>query len=323
LRGQLSILITGGAGFIGVNAAARFARAGHAVTVLDSLQRPGSATNLAWLSDGHPVEFVRADVRDAAALARAAGGQDVVVHLAGQVAVTTSLADPVADFEANAAGTLNLLEAVRRRAPEAVVLVASTNKVYGALPGRARPVDEAEPLDPRTPYGCSKAAADRYALEYHDAYGLRTVVLRQSCIYGRHQNGTEDQGWLAHFVRVILAGRPLTIYGDGGQVRDLLEVRDLCDLYAVAIERVEDCAGLALNVGGGPGNARSLLQVVAAIEALTGTRADCRYAAARPADQAYYVSDVGLAERRLGWRPRIGVDQGLADLLEAHAGLAR
>jgi CDP-paratose 2-epimerase len=317
------LLITGGAGFVGINAASHFLSAGWSVTLLDNLSRPGSERNLIWARAefGPGLAFVRADVRDAAALRGAVLGQDAILHLAAQVAVTTSVVDPIADFEVNAAGTVNLLEAVREQVPEAVLLYASTNKVYGQLVGVERPVDEILPLDPHSPYGCSKAAADQYVRDYARVFGLRTVVLRQSCVYGRHQYGTEDQGWLAHFVHSVLASRPITIFGDGHQVRDLLDVRDLCRLYAIVVDRIEDCRGQVFNIGGGPDNASSLLDTIDSIARLTGLRANYSFADPRPGDQRYYVSDLARVGHVLGWRPRLGVQAGLEHLVDWAADL--
>jgi len=311
------LLITGGAGFIGINAASHFIGSGWSVTILDDLSRSGSGRNLRWAKReyGTSLEFVRADVRQPAALREAVRGQHAILHLAAQVAVTTSLVDPVSDFEVNAAGTLNVLEAVRERAPEAIVMYASTNKVYGELNGMTRPVSESQPLDFHSPYGCSKGAADQYVRDYARIFGLRTLVLRQSCIYGLHQYGTEDQGWLAHFVHSILARRPLTIYGDGKQVRDLLDVRDLCALYALAIERIDACQGEALNIGGGPANASSLLDAIATIEALADIKAHYTFVEARPGDQQHYVSDIARVGLILGWEPRIAVRAGIEQLV--------
>jgi len=318
------MLITGGAGFLGVNAADHFARAGWAVTVLDNLSRPGSERNLDWLRAQHAaaVSFLRGDVRERNGLNAAVRAQDAVLHLAAQVAVTSSITDPQADFEVNAVGTLNLLEAVRTNCSQAVLLYASTNKVYGSLEGHRRPIGEDQPLDFRTPYGCSKGAADQYVRDYARSFGLRTVVFRQSCIYGPHQYGTEDQGWVAHFVHSIAAGRPITIYGDGNQVRDLLDVRDLCRLYALAIERIEDCAGQTFNVGGGPETARCVLEVIEAIAHLASRKAIYSFSDWRPGDQRYYVSDIRRAEMVLGWRPQIDFATGLADLVRWAQSLA-
>jgi len=327
-----SMLITGGAGFIGVNAADHFLKEGWTVTLFDNLSRQGTQKNLAWIQSVHgpPLRFIHGDVRDGPAIREAVRGQDAVLHLAAQVAVTTSVSDPEPDFEVNARGTFNVLEAVRTAAPEAPLLFASTNKVYGGLEnwtlrkegvrwlpddGR-RAVSETEPLDFHSPYGCSKGAADQYVHDYARCYGLRTVVFRQSCIYSAHQYGNEDQGWVAHFLHSVIRGAPLTIYGDGFQVRDLLDVRDLNRLYAHTLERIGRAAGQVFNVGGGPDNARSVIEVLHAIESSLGTDARYDYAGWRQGDQLFYVSDVGQADRVLGWRPQIPFETGLEHLVE-------
>jgi CDP-paratose 2-epimerase len=317
------ILITGGAGFLGVNAASHFAGLGWQVRLFDNLSRANTERNLEWIRRTQPeVEFIRADVRNRSALDKAVEGQDAVLHLAAQVAVTTSVQDPTTDFEVNAGGTLHLLEAVRTHAPEAAVLFASTNKVYGELTDTRAPVDERQPLDFHSPYGCSKGAADQYVRDYARCFGLRTVVFRQSCIYGEHQYGTEDQGWVAHFVHSIAARRRLTVYGDGSQVRDLLHARDLSRLYATAIERMDDCHGQVFNAGGGRANTRSVLEVIKAIEAVSGVKASYSFGDWRVGDQRYFVCDNGRAQSVLGWRPQIGFDAGLNDLVKWAASTA-
>ena len=276
-------LVTGGAGFIGCNLADRLASEGVEVIVFDALARPGVERNLAWLQAKHGARIVpaTADTRDERAVSEMAREADVIFHLAAQVAVTTSLADPREDFEINIGGTLNVLEAARRR--RTPVIFASTNKVYGDLGDlplerlgeayrprdravRERGVGEARPLDFHTPYGCSKGAADQYVLDYARSFDLPTCVLRMSCIYGPHQMGTEDQGWVAHFLIQALQGRPISIYGDGRQVRDILFVDDAVNAYLAAWRRIEQVAGRAFNLGGGPANAVSLLELIAHIE---------------------------------------------------------
>ncbi|HLF01394.1 MAG TPA: NAD-dependent epimerase/dehydratase family protein, partial [Anaerolineales bacterium] len=264
----MKVLITGGAGFIGCNWAARLRRDGHTVTVLDNLSRKGAAANLAWLREQGapgPLKFVQADVRDAAAVAEAAKGQNAIYHLAAQVAVTTSVINPREDFEINALGTFNVLEAARLAETQPVVVYASTNKVYGGMEDvrvseestRYRYTDlplglpETQPLDFHSPYGCSKGAGDQYVRDYARIYNLPTVVFRQSSIYGTRQFGVEDQGWLADFVIATVKGHPLNIYGDGKQVRDMLWVDDLLDAYEIALKHPEKIAGKIYNVGGG------------------------------------------------------------------------
>ena len=310
-------LITGGAGFLGVNAASHLAGQGWHVTLLDNLSRDGARRNLDWLQANHAgqIEFVKEDLRNYPGVEPHVKGQDAVLHLAGQVAVTTSLIDPIADFEINARGTLNLLEATRRHSPEAAFVFASTNKVYGKLPENNRACKETQPIDFHSPYGCSKGAADQYVRDYARCFHMNTVVLRQSCIYGAHQYGTEDQGWVAHFVHSILHDRPLTIYGDGTQVRDLLDARDLSRLYELVIDRIADARGEIYNAGGGPDNQRNLLQVIEAVGRLTEKKPIYSFADWREGDQAYYVSDITKLQQQLGWRPDISFDQGLHDLV--------
>lgn len=328
------ILITGGAGFIGCNLADRLAREDHEVLVFDALARPGVERNLAWLKSRHPtkVSSLVADLRDADALADAAGDAAAVFHLAAQVAVTTSLSQPVEDFEVNIGGTLALLEALRRRDERVPLVFASTNKVYGdladiplALSGDAYlPVDsgvrvcgvgEARPLDFHTPYGCSKGAADQYVLDYARSFDLPTAVLRMSCIYGPRQMGTEDQGWVAHFLIQALAGKPISIFGDGRQVRDVMHVDDAVGAYLSAWKRIERIKGRAFNLGGGPSNAISLLQLVQHIEDLVDRPVRLEFADWRAGDQRYYVSDIRSVRGELGLRDPIEWRTGVAGLM--------
>jgi CDP-paratose 2-epimerase len=320
------ILITGGAGFIGVNAAVRMIEDGWHVTVLDNLSRPGTERNLKWLINEHPAEitFVKEDVRNPNALSEHVEGQDAILHLAGQVAVTTSLDDPVTDFDVNAGGTLNLLEATRKHNPEAPFIFASTNKVYGKLENNNVACKESQPIDFHSPYGCSKGAADQYVRDYARCFHMNTVVLRQSCIYGAHQYGTEDQGWVAHFVHSIIDSKPLTIYGDGSQVRDLLDARDLAALYSIVIEKIDKTRGEVYNVGGGPENQRNLIEVIHRIGELTYSKPTYSFSGWREGDQTYYVSDITKAKEELDWEPRIQFDRGLKELIvwasSAHSG---
>ena len=325
-------IITGIAGFIGCNAAATLLRRGDTVVGFDDLSRPGTELNLAWLQE-QPGEltFVRGDVRDEAALARvfvAHGDAGAVLHLAGQVAVTTSVRDPRADFQVNALGTFNVCEALRLHAPAALLLNASTNKVYGAGsdalelrdgrwwdPASPGGVTESRPLDFHSPYACSKGAADQYVLDYHRTYGLRTVSLRQSCIYGPRQYGIEDQGWVAWLSLAALSGIQFTVFGDGRQVRDILYVDDLVDLYIRCAAQPDVVAGKAINAGGGPGNVLSLLDLIAELERRLGHAPAFSFDEARLGDQRFYVSAVGVAEQLLGWKPRTGVSEGLGALL--------
>jgi len=328
---RMKYLVTGGAGFIGCNAVQRWLAAGHTVVVLDDLSRRGADANLAWLqAQRGELLFERIDIRDAALLDAAVGRHkdaEVVLHLAAQVAVTTSVSDPRHDFEVNAFGTFNLLESVRRHMPSAVFLYASTNKVYGGLEEegveehagryafrRTGGVPETQPLDFHSPYGCSKGAADQYVRDYARIYGLRTVCFRQSCIYGYRQFGVEDQGWVAWFTIAAVTGQPVTIYGNGKQVRDLLFVDDLCDAYDEAVSRADTLKGAVLNLGGGPEHTLSLLELLAMLEQLTGRPLRPRFADWRPGDQPVFVADISRAATALGWRPTVDVHSGVARL---------
>ncbi len=336
------VLVTGGAGFIGANLADRLAAEGHHVHIYDALARAGVERNLHWLARRHPtrISFALGDLRDEAALTEAATRAEAVFHLAGQVAVTTSMVQPLADFAVNARGTLALLEALRQHNPAAPLVFASTNKVYGDLADielvrdgdsylparadlRANGVSEQRPLCFHTPYGCSKGTADQYVLDYAHSFGLRTAVLRMSCIYGERQLGTEDQGWVAHFLLKAIAGQGLTIYGDGRQVRDVLHVGDAVSAYLSAWSRIDAVAGRAYNLGGGPANAISLLQLVAHIEDLLGRRVDVVFSGWRPGDQRYFVADTAAARRDLALAPALGWRAGIARLAEHFGAVAR
>jgi CDP-paratose 2-epimerase len=339
MTAQAPILITGGAGFIGTNVADRLIGEGRRVILYDNLSREGVTRNLTWLRQRHGDRFEVevADVREVGKLRAAVARAGHVFHFAAQVAVTTSVRDPVADFEVNARGTLNVLEAIRRAPRPPSIIYTSTNKVYGALAdlrlhvrdGRYAPeelvlgqtgIDERRSLDLYSPYGCSKGCADQYVLDHARIYGLRAVVFRMSCIYGPHQCGTEDQGWVAHFLLRALARQPITIYGNGLQVRDALHVADLVE----AMERVrarletapETIGGHAFNVGGGPANAVSLLELVDRIEARVGHRPDLEFAPWRPGDQRYYVTDATKLMTATGWRAHVSVDEGVHRLVD-------
>ena len=327
------VLITGGAGFIGTNLAHRLLASRRPVIVLDSLARPGVEQNLRWLRDVHgdglTVEV--ADVRDAAAVRRAVNRAGQVFHFAAQVAVTTSLGDPLEDFEVNARGTFNLLEAIRAQPLPPPLVFTSTNKVYGALEDvslrrrtrsyqpldgdvAGRGVSELRPLDFHSPYGCSKGSADQYVRDYARSFGLPTIVFRMSCIYGPHQHGTEDQGWVAHFLIRALEGRPITLYGDGRQVRDVLFVEDLVDALLLAQRCMPTESGEVFNIGGGPANAVSLLELIHEIGELTDRPPEVAYDDWRVGDQRWYVSDTCKFGRATGWRPTVGVREGVARL---------
>lgn len=330
-NGKSPVLITGGAGFVGTNLAHRLLGNGHRVVIFDNLSRPGVKANLNWLMDLHRerVQFIEGDIRNFDEVERAVAGVAEVFHFAAQVAVTTSLVDPLHDFEINARGTLNLLEAIRRSASPPSLVFTSTNKVYGDLADvsitedgsryvpenpvlRAHGFGEARPLDFHSPYGCSKGAADQYVLDYAHTYRIPALVFRMSCIYGLHQFGNEDQGWVAHFLIRALAGQAITIYGDGKQVRDILFIEDLLDAFLLAQRRMPVLKGQAYNIGGGPANTISLLELLALIEKLQGDRPQISHAPWRAADQLYYVSDIRKFSEATGWMPRINAEEGVA-----------
>ncbi|GAB4482823.1 MAG: GDP-mannose 4,6-dehydratase [Anaerolineales bacterium] len=326
--------ITGGAGFIGSNFVHRLLERGEKVTIYDNLSRAGAPRNLKWLQQTHgekAFNLVIGDVRDAGLLAVSAREADVIVHLAGQVAVTTSVVNPREDFEINALGTFNVLEAARLNQRQPVFLYSSTNKVYGGMedvevierPTRWEYKDlpfgaaESQPLDFHSPYGCSKGTGDQYVRDYHRIYGLKSVVLRQSCIYGPRQFGVEDQGWVAWFVIAAVTGRPLSIYGDGKQVRDLLHVYDLLDAYDLAIANIERVRGQVFNVGGGAQNTISVwTEFAPLLEKLVGHALPVSRGDWRPGDQKVFVADIRKAEKVLGWRPKFSVESGVRQLFD-------
>jgi len=326
--------VTGGAGFIGSNYVSRLLERGERVTVYDNLSRAGAPRNLKWLQETYgenSFNLVIGDVRDAGQLAVSAREADVIVHLAGQVAVTTSVVKPREDFEINALGTFNVLEAARLNERKPVFIYASTNKVYGgmeevnvvergqrweyeSLPFGA---SEAQPLDFHSPYGCSKGTGDQYVRDYARIYDLPTVVLRQSCIYGPRQFGVEDQGWVAWFVIAAVMGRPITIYGDGKQIRDLLHVYDLCDAYDAVIKNIDQVKGEVFNLGGGPQNTMSIwTEFGPRLEKLLGKPIQVARGDWRPGDQKVFVADIRKAEKTLGWTPIFDVERGLGQLFD-------
>jgi CDP-paratose 2-epimerase len=317
-----SVLIFGGAGFIGSNWAARLLQSTDArVHIFDNLSRQGVEKNLHWLrqqtNNPERLKITVADVRDAIAVKRAMASATEVYHFAAQVAVTSSVSDPRNDFEVNALGTLNVLEAARQSGRQPFLLFTSTNKVYGnlankklVLTGRRycaldeKGVSEAQPLDLYSPYGCSKGSADQYVHDYSRMFGLPAVVFRMSCIAGARQCGNEDQGWLAHFIYSALEGRPLVIYGDGKQVRDVLCVDDLVLAFEKVRANLDTTAGQVYNVGGGPANSVSLLEVIDEIEHVTGKKIQFKMQRARPGDQLFYITDFEKLRKHTGWTPR-------------------
>ncbi len=326
----MKTLITGGAGFIGINLAARLLEEDRKLTILDNLSRPGSEKNLEWLAreKKRRFTFIHGDIRNSSVVAEAVRGRKVIYHLAAQTAVTNSVVDPASDFEINGRGTLNLLEAVRQKSPDAIFIFSSTNKVYGNLQAiclreqknrydfksRSEGVNEESLLDFHSPYGCSKGAADQYVRDYSRIYGLKTVVFRQSCIYGPHQRGNEDQGWVAHFVICGLKKRGVTIYGNGKQVRDLLFITDLLEAFDRAEKNIAKSAGKIYNIGGGRENTLSLLELIAWLEQKLARRVAPGFDDWRPGDQKIFVSDNTKLKQDLGWQPRVPVTEGLEKL---------
>jgi CDP-paratose 2-epimerase len=327
-------LITGGAGFIGSNYVHRLVRRGENVTIYDNLSRDGAPKNIAWLEDAFgkdAFKIIVGDLRDDRLLTESARDADVIVHLAGQVAVTTSVINPREDFEINALGTFNALEAARLSERNPIFLYSSTNKVYGGMDD-VEVVEEAtrwlykdlvegaseeQPLDFHSPYGVSKGTGDQYTRDYSRIYGLRSVVFRQSCIYGPRQFGVEDQGWLAWFMIAAVKDRPITIYGDGKQVRDVLHVNDLLNAYDAAIERIDRAQGQVYNMGGGPHNVLAVWAEFGPIlERLLGKKIDVARGDWRPGDQRVFYVDYSKAKRELDWEPKIDLEEGIEMLFD-------
>lgn len=326
-------LITGGAGFVGVNLADRLLSEGRSVLVFDNLSRDGVQNNLFWLKEKYRenLQVMIADIRDKEAVTQAVQGAEQVFHFAAQVAVTSSLVNPYHDFEVNALGTLNLLEALRHTEHQPPVVFTSTNKVYGDLEDigltlngtryypensvfRANGISEERNLDFHSPYGCTKGVADQYILDYSRTFGLKTVVFRMSCIYGPHQFGTEDQGWVAHFLIQALKDNPITLYGDGKQVRDILYVEDLVNAFMLAQQHMDTISGNAFNIGGGVKNTISLLELIKMIGKVSGKKPNVLFDDWRPSDQKYYVSDFSKFKKSTGWFPKYGTTEGITNL---------
>lgn len=323
------ILITGGAGFIGSNLADRLISQGQDVTIFDNLSRNGCESNINWLQKEHGADafrLIKADLTDFEALLDACQGTERIYHLAGQVAVTTSVMNPRKDFEDNALGTFNTLEAARMVGNDPIFIYASTNKVYGGMEDvriieenlRFRyeeleyGIPETRPLDFHSPYGCSKGSGDQYTRDYARIYGLRTVVMRQSCIYGYRQFGIEDQGWVAWFIIAALKHRGITIYGDGKQVRDILFIDDLLDAYDAAVENISIASGQVYNIGGGPNNTLSIwVEFGPLLEKILKMPIPIKHADWRPGDQRIYISDIRKANQQLGWQPKVSVEEGI------------
>lgn len=328
----MKILITGGAGFVGCNTAKRFIEQGHDVFVIDNLSRKGTENNLNWLKGFGMFEFHKIDIRDNKKLKsffEAHDNLDAIFHFAAQVAVTTSFENPRADFEINLLGTLNILELARNLKKPPFMLYTSTNKVYGDLEElevvedktryrfkNVKAIDESQPLNFHSPYGCSKGAADQYVLDYARYFGLSACVFRMSCIYGPRQFGIEDQGWVAWFIIQATKGRPITIYGTGKQVRDVLYIDDLIDAFELALKNPEKSKGQAFNVGGGTENTWSLIELVEFLEKRMGKKIELKFDKQRAGDQKIYVSNISKIKKVLGWRPKISAKKGTLILLD-------
>lgn len=328
-----SVLITGGAGFIGVNTAVHFLKAGWKVMILDNLSRKGTEKNLAWLQESYPdIEFYQIDIRDSDKLNAVVKKTQpsMLIHLAAQVAVTTSYTNPREDFEINALGSFNVMESIRLYSPETFVLYASTNKVYGGMenvPVELKNngyqfsklplgVNEEQPLDFHSPYGCSKGVADQYTIDYARIYNLKTCAFRQSCIYGIRQFGIEDQGWVAWFSIASLLGKQITLYGDGWQTRDVLNVEDLAEAYHLAWLNKDRVSGQAFNIGGGHTNTLCLRDLLALLEQELSIQIAPKYGDSRPGDQPVFVCDISKAKQLLNWEPKITVEQGVKNLIQ-------
>lgn len=334
----MKLLITGGCGFLGSNLAAHAIKNGWETTLFDNLHRNGSIDNLAWLRGQGEFRFCHGDIRNRNDLSRIMDEvrPDAVFHLAGQVAMTTSIANIRLDFEVNVGGTFNLLEAVREHAPDATVVYSSTNKVYGDLEQyqyietntryecteKPNGFDETTPLEFHSPYGCSKGAADQYMLDFSRIFGLKTIVFRHSSMYGGRQFATCDQGWIGWFCRQALETRsgklsePFTISGSGKQVRDLLHADDMINLYFLALKKVEAARGHAFNVGGGIANSLSLLELFAMLEGKLGVKFSYRHLPPRESDQRVFVADIFKAKRLLGWEPKVFKSNGISLMLD-------
>lgn len=325
------LLITGGAGFIGCNAAEYFSNLGYEIIIVDNLSRPSAYKNLNWLTSHIKLKFEHCDIRDLNKVSSIFERYrpDITLHLAAQVAVTFSVSDPRNDFEINALGTFNVLECVRKICPNSIFINASTNKVYGKMSDlkidekekryvytSIEGINEERAVDYFSPYGCSKGIADQYTIDYARIYGLRGVTLRQSCIYGKRQFGVEDQGWIAWFAIAVSLNKNITIYGNGKQVRDILLVDDLCKAYEACIQKIEAVAGHAINIGGGPSNSLSLLEYLNILNSKFQKDIKTEYSNWRPGDQEVYISNIAKAKEILHWEPKNTIDEGINRLLD-------
>jgi CDP-paratose 2-epimerase len=327
----MRVLITGGLGFIGVNTALDFFKNGHDISIIDNLSRKGNIENYTHLQENIKFTLYNRDIRNYFDMENIFKSNkfDVVIHLAAQVAVTSSVKNPREDFEINCLGTFNILECLRLHCPDVIMLYSSTNKVYGNFKskieekefryvygGDVSGINEEQNLDFHSPYGCSKGSADQYARDYNRIYGLKTVVLRQSCIYGPNQFGIEDQGWVSWFSIASLFNKKFTIYGDGKQVRDVLHVYDLIELYKSVIKNIDTCSGNIYNAGGGPENTMSLLELIKLIENKLGEKLTYGYSDWRPGDQKIYISDISKIKNDTEWQPVIDVETGVCMMID-------
>ncbi len=326
----MKVFITGGAGFIGFHLADFYLKRGHQIVVFDNFSRKGTAENVALLKERHKkATIIKGDIQDFSCLKKSIKGSDAVFHLAAQVAVTTSVLDPREDFEINALGSFNVLEAARQNAPDSILIYSSTNKVYGGmedlkiekLKDRYRyknlknGIPEERFLDFHSPYGCSKGAADQYFRDYFRIYKLKTVVFRQSCIYGTHQFGIEDQGWVAWFAIAAALGKKITIYGDGKQVRDVLFIDDLTEAFDKAVKKIKIAQGQVYNIGGGSKHTLSLLELLDFLKIKLKKKIKYSFDDWRPGDQPVYISDITKAKKDLKWRPKTSYKKGVSQLL--------
>jgi len=333
----MKYLITGGCGFLGSNIGAEIIRTGGDLTIFDNLYRFGSEKNLEWLHTLGKFTYINGDIRNSGDIATAVNAvkPDVIFHFAGQVAMTTSIQNPRLDFEINALGTFNLLEAVRRMVPHAAILYSSTNKVYGDLefikysetatrytaPNYPNGFDEALPLDFHSPYGCSKGSADQYLLDFHRIFGLKTIVFRHSSMYGGRQFATYDQGWIGWFVQQAVETKrcpirpPFTISGSGKQVRDVLHAEDMVRLYLTAADNIDLIQGQAFNIGGGIDNSLSLLELFAMLEEILQIKLTYERLAPRESDQKIFVADTGKITKYLNWKPQVSKYEGIKRML--------
>ncbi len=329
---KIKVMITGGCGFIGSNIADFYRKKGCRVLLIDDLSRSGSELNLEWLKSRGPVDFIKQDITDFKAfedIIKHNRDAELIYHMAGQVAVTDSVTDPRRDFEINALGTFNLLEAIRSAKIDPIIIYSSTNKVYGhmehlevveeygkyAWKGMKAGIGESRPLDFHSPYGCSKGCAEQYVHDYARIYGLKTVVMRQSCIYGPRQFGVEDQGWVAWFIIAAVTGKKITIYGDGKQVRDILYIDDLINLFHSAYKNIDKVKGSIFNIGGGGENGLSLLELLGILGEKLGRNIPVEYGPWRPGDQKVYISDISKAKNVLGWYPATDKHAGITKLI--------